>query len=323
MNTMKLALATATLVAAALTPVAEAADWPTKPVMIYVLYSDGGSIDAMARPIAAKLSQMWGQPVLVDNKPGANGILAIQTLMKAPADGHTLLYHITGVVQNPWLYKSARYDPNKDLAPLVQIGGQAMGLAVPAKSDFKTVDQLVAAGRATKDGQTFGSVGNGHTGHVWSELLAAENGFKATHVAYKGSGPLTIDLISGRLDWAFLSTAEAVVRASDQSVRILAVSGPERVKQLAGVPTLKEAGFKGFEMVGWHGIFAPAGTPAPVRKKIEDDLRKVLADPEIVKLADTQVITITGLGQDDFARVVRTDYERWGSLMRKFDIKND
>lgn len=297
--------------------------WPTKPVVIYVPYQAGGSIDTMARPIAAKLAQMWGQPVIVENRPGANGMLATQTLIRAPADGHTLLYHITGIVQNPILYKNARYDPTKDVTPIVQIGGQAMGLSVPVSSPYKTLGELIAAGKSGRGGQSYGSVGNGHTGHVWSALLASETGMNAVHVAYKGSGPMVMDLLASRLDWAFLSTADALTRSTDKAIRVLALSGPARAKQFPNVATLRELGYPGFEMVGWHGIFAPVGISASIAKKIEQDLQKVLADPELIKLADSQVIELTALGQEKFSEIVKSDYERWGALMRKFDIRND
>jgi len=326
MRTMGLALAMGCLGATAALPmrsIAAAPAWPAKPVHILTPYQAGGSADAMARPIAAKLSEMWGQPVIVENKPGANGILATQTMIKAPADGYTLLYHITGIIQNPLLYKTAGYDPLKDIAPVLQIGSQSMALSVPAKSPLANLDQLVAQGRGNPAGQSYGSVGNGHTGHIWSELLTSEHGIKGTHAAYKGSGPLVVDLIAGRLDWAFLSTAEAATRLQDKSLRVLALSGPHRVKQLPGVATLQELGYPGFEMVGWHGLFAPAGTPAATLRKIEDDVRKVLADPEVARVAETQFIEITGLGRADFTRVVQTDHDRWRTLIRKFDIKNE
>jgi tripartite-type tricarboxylate transporter receptor subunit TctC len=295
--------------------------FPSKPVTIVVPYQAGGSIDAIARPLAAKLQRTWGQPVIVDNRPGANGMLATQSVVKAPADGYTILYHITGIIQNPLLYKNVAYDPLKDVTPVLQIGGQAMGLAVPTKSPITSLDQLVADGKAKGErGHAYGSVGVGHTGHIWSEYLVGEKGFRAGHAAYKGTGPLVIDLVAGRLDWAFLSTAEAITRTGDNSVRVLAVTGTERVKQMPTVPTMREVGYPGFEMVGWHGLFVPASTPKPLVDKLEQDIRAALAEPDLQKVLDMQVIHATGLGSDSFGKVMREDSARWGTLIRRFNI---
>jgi tripartite-type tricarboxylate transporter receptor subunit TctC len=309
---------------ASMPAVAQGLVFPSKPVTLVVPYQAGGSIDTIARPLASKLQKMWGQPVVVENRPGANGMLATQSAIKSAPDGHTVLYHITGIIQNPLLYKNVAYDPFRDLTPLVQIGAQAMGLAVPSKSPIRSVDQLAADGKAKgANGHAYGSVGVGHTGHIWSELLASEKKFHVSHAPYKGSGPLVIDLTAERLDWAFLSSAEATIRASDNSLRILAVTGTERVRQLPAVPTMKELGYPGFEMVGWHGLFAPASTPKAVLTKLEADIRAALADPELQKVLDQQVIHVTSLGSDAFGKVMRDDSARWAAFIKRFNIQAD
>lgn len=303
---------------------ATAQAFPGRPVTIVVPYQAGGSLDAIARAVANKLTKTWGQPVVIENRPGANGMIATQSVIKAAPDGHTILYHITGIIQNPLLYKSVSYDPLVDIAPVIQIGGQAMGLAVPGKSPIGSLDQLVQDGKSKgAKGHTYGSVGVGHTGHIWSELLASEKKITAAHAAYKGTPALVIDLVSDRIDWAFLSSAEAVVRASDQSVKILAVTGTERVKQLPSVPTMRELGYPGFEMVGWHGLFVPVQTPKAVVSKIEADVRAALGDPELQKVLETQVIQGTGLGAEDFGKVMRNDQARWAALIKRFNIQAD
>jgi len=325
MKSLMTSLARCAALALAVAPLAAAAQsFPSKPVTIVVPYQAGGSIDAIARPLASKLQKIWGQPVIVENRAGANGMLATTSVVKSPADGHTILYHITGIIQNPLLYKNVSYDPMKDVAPVIQIGGQAMALAVPTKSPIKTVDELVADGRKKgATGHVFGSVGKGHTGHIWSELLVSRGQFQANHAPYKGTGPLVIDLVSERIDWAFLSTAESITRTQDGSVRLLAASGPQRVKQLPNVPTLGELGHPGFEMVGWHGLFVPAGTPKAVIAKIEADARTALADPEMVKALDMQAIAPTSYGADEFGKVMRDDQARWAALIKRFNIQND
>ncbi|WP_084360873.1 Bug family tripartite tricarboxylate transporter substrate binding protein [Hydrogenophaga palleronii] len=304
------------------TSLATAQAFPSKVVTLVVPYQAGGSLDVIARSIANKVSKTWGQPVVVENRPGANGMIATQSVIKAPADGHTILYHITGIIQNPLLYKSVSYEPLVDVAPVIQIGGQAMGLAVPGKGTITSLDQLVQDGKAkAAKGHTYGSVGVGHTGHIWSELLASEKKFQATHAAYKGTPALVIDVVADRIDWAFLSSAEAVVRVSDNSVKILAVTGTDRVKQLPGVPTMRELGYPGFEMVGWHGLFVPAATPKAVVLKIENDVRAALADSELQKVLETQVIQSTGIGAEEFSKVMRNDQARWAMLIERFNLQ--
>ena len=306
-----------------LAPAASSAQgFPSKPVTVVVPYQAGGSLDAIARALCNKLSKNWGQPVVIENRPGANGMIATQSVIKAQPDGHTILYHITGIIQNPLLYKNVSYNALTDVTPVIQIGGQAMGLAVPGKSTIGSVDQLVSDGKAkgTK-GHTFGSVGMGHTGHIWSELLVAEKGFQGAHVAYKGTPALVVDLVGDRIDWAFLSSAEAVVRASDNSVKVLAVTGESRIKQLPGVATMRELGYPGFEMVGWHGLFVPVQTPKALVSKIETDVRAALADPQVQKVLETQVIQSTGLGSEDFGKLMHRDQERWAELIKRFNIQ--
>lgn len=297
-------------------------DFPNKPVVLYSPYQAGGMVDVIARPLAAKLSKMWGQPVVVENRPGANGVIATQALMKATPDGYTLLYHLTGMVQNPLLNKNVTYDPIRDVQPVAQIGAQAMGLVVPVKSTVRSVSELVADGKKKSTaGHSYGTVGIGHTGHIWSELLTAEAGFQGTNIVYKGASPLLVDLMSDRMDWAFLASSDAVDRSQSGSVRVLAVTGAARMKQLPDTPTMGETGFKGFEMVGWHGVFAPARTPAAVVAKIERDVLAAMKDPEIVKVMENLVITPTGVGSSQFAQVIRQDQANWSELIKRFKIQ--
>lgn len=298
-----------------------AQSFPTKPVVIIAPCQAGGSVDAIARPLAAKLAKAWGQPVIVENRPGTNGLIATQAVIKAAPDGHALPYDLTGIIQNPLIYKNVAYEP-LSVVPVLQIGGQAKGLGVPGKSAIGSVDQLAADGKAKgAAGHADGSVGAGMTGHIWSELLASDRGFKASHAACKGVGLRDIDLVSDRLDWAFLSSAEATVRPSGRSVPVLAVTGPERVQQMSEVPTMRELGYPGFEMVGWHGRFAPPGTPSSTVLKFERDIRAAFADPDLPAVLDMQVIHKTSYGPDEFASVMRNDQARWASLIKRFNIQ--
>ncbi|MFS8977770.1 tripartite tricarboxylate transporter substrate binding protein [Cupriavidus necator] len=298
-----------------------ASSYPAKPVTIVVPYAAGGATDAMIRPIAEALSTQWKQPVIVDNRPGANGIIATQLVSKAAPDGYTLLLSLTGIVQNLSLYKKVPYDPFKDLQAITQLGTQPMGLAVAPASPYRDVGALIDAARATPGKFSYGSFGTGSTGHIYGELLRSTAKLEIPHVAYKGEAPMLPDLMAGRVQLGFVSASTAATRHRDKSLRILAVTGPRRIGTMADVPTLAELGYKGFEAVGWYGLFAPAGTPKPVAEKIVADTRAVLQSPAIVARLRDQAIEPTGTSSDDFTRLLRADYAKWDGLIKTFKIE--
>ena len=294
--------------------------YPIKPVTIVVAYPAGGGADTMIRPIAEALSTQWKQPVVVDNRPGANGIIATQLVSKAAPDGYTLLLNLTGIVQNLSLYKKVPYDPFKDLQAITQLGTQPMGLAVAPASPYRTVGALLDAARAAPGKFSYGSFGTGSTGHIYGELLRSTAKLEIPHVPYKGEASMLPDLIGGRIQLGFVSVSTAATHR-DKSLRILAVTGPRRIGTMADVPTLAELGYKGFEAVGWYGLFAPAGTPKPVVEKIAADTRAVLQSPAIVARLRDQAIDPTGTSPDDFTRLLRADYAKWDGLIKTFKIE--
>ena len=294
--------------------------YPIKPVTIVVAYPAGGGADTMIRPIAEALSTQWKQPVVVDNRPGANGIIATQLVSKAAPDGYTLLLNLTGIVQNLSLYKKVPYDPFKDLQAITQLGTQPMGLAVAPASPYRTVGALLDAARAAPGKFSYGSFGTGSTGHIYGELLRSTAKLEIPHVPYKGEASMLPDLIGGRIQLGFVSVSTAATHR-DKSLRILAVTGPRRIGTMADVPTLAELGYKGFEAVGWYGLFAPAGTPKPVVEKIAADTRAVLQSPVIVARLRDQAIEPTGTSPDDFTRLLRADYAKWDGLIKTFKIE--
>ena len=294
--------------------------YPIKPVTIVVAYPAGGGADSMIRPIAEALSTQWKQPVVVDNRPGANGIIATQLVSKAAPDGYTLLLNLTGIVQNLSLYKKVPYDPFKDLQAITQLGTQPMGLAVAPASPYRTVGALLDAARAAPGKFSYGSFGTGSTGHIYGELLRSTAKLEIPHVPYKGEASMLPDLIGGRIQLGFVSVSTAATHR-DKSLRILAVTGPRRIGTMADVPTLAELGYKGFEAVGWYGLFAPAGTPKPVVEKIAADTRAVLQSPVIVARLRDQAIEPTGTSPDDFTRLLRADYAKWDGLIKTFKIE--
>lgn len=303
---------------------AEPAAFPRKPVTIVVPYPAGGASDALIRPMAEKLSRMWGQPVIVDNRTGANGIIATQAVMRAEPDGHTILLHLTGFIQNASLYRKLPYDPFKDLAPVTQLGTQPMGLAVGPASAYTSVAALSGGLKGKAAGTSdfsYGSFGIGSTGHIFGELLKQNIGVDMPHVAYRGEGPMLIDLMSGRVTVGFVSSATAATRQKDKSLHILAVTGPHRLASMPQVPTLSESGMKGYDLVGWYGFFLPKNTPAAVVERIAADTRTVLAQPDIVARMRELEIEPTGTSPADFAKLLRSDYAKWDGLIKQFKIE--
>ncbi len=297
--------------------------YPAKPVTIVVPYGAGGAADALMRPIAERLGAMWKQPVVIDNRAGANGIIATQLVTRAAPDGYTLLLCLTGIVQNQSLYKKLPYDPFKDLLAITQVGTQPMGLAVTPGSPYRTMPALLDAARAAPAKFSYGSFGTGSTGHIYGELLRSSARLQIPHVPYKGEGPMLPDLISDRIQLGFVSASTAATRSQDKSLRILAVTGPHRLGVLPDVPTFAELGYKGFEPVGWYGLLAPAGTPRQIIDKVSADVRTVLAQPAIVARMRDLAIEPTGTTPEAFAKLMRSDYAKWDSLIKSFKIELD
>ncbi len=314
--------ALASLALAASAALAQAA-FPSKAVTLVVPYGAGGSADVMARALADKLSKAWNVPVLVDNRTGANGIVATQFVMRAPADGHTVLMHLTGMIQNASLYKKLPYDPFTDLVPVTQIGTQAMGLAVGPDSPHKDVGSLVKALSSEPGKGSYGSFGAGSTGHIFGELLRSTVGSTMPHVAYRGEAPMIPEIMAGRVELGFVSAATASERGTDGSLRILAVTGTRRLPALPGVPTMAEAGLKGFDLVGWYGLFVPKGTPAATVQRIAADAKAALSRPEMVYRFQQLAIDPRGSTPREFEGILREDFQRWDSLIRRFHIALD
>lgn len=240
--------------------------------------------------------------------------------MRAAPDGHTILMHLTGYIQNVSLYRKVPYDPFKDLSPVTQLGTQAMGLAVSQSSRFTSFSALADAMKMTPSEFSYGSFGVGSTGHIFGELLKSNLEVSIPHIPYRGESLMLPDLLAGRVSLGFVSAAAAVNRQRDGTLRILAISGPKRHPQLPQVPTLDEVGMKGFNVVGWYGLFVPKDTAAHTVAKIAEDTRKALSTPDIADRMKDLSIEPTGTSPAEFAKLLRTDYSRWDDLIKKFQI---
>jgi len=298
--------------------------WPTHAVRIVVPAPAGSSLDIVARLLADKLKDRWGQPVLVDNKPGAGGMLGVDVAAKAPPDGHTLALGFNGPIAfAPFLYKKMPYDPAKDLAPVVMTTSQPNVLAVNANLPIKTVRDFVEWAKA-RDGKTnYASLGQGSSAHLTMALMMSEAGFAATHVPFNGSPPAAFAVAQGEADATFMTAPALLPHVKSGKVRLIATSAAQRPDSLKDLPTLAEAGYPQIESMAWNGLFTAAGTPTAVINKINADVNTALRDPAVVALLDSQGLTAVGGSADEFKRLLDVDAKRWGVIIQKAGIKLD
>jgi tripartite-type tricarboxylate transporter receptor subunit TctC len=300
---------------------ASADTYPDKPITIIVPFAAGGAGDQLARSLGNQLTASWRQAVVIDNKPGANGTLATQAAIRAKPDGYTLLLHNTTLIQSPSLMSNVGYDPFKQLESVAHIGTQPIAIAVSAKSPIKSIDQLSRAIRQG-DVKSYGSFGSGSTGHIYGELFRSIHESDIVHVPYKGESPMLPDLMSDRVPFGWISGATAHTTQKDNTLRILAITGPVRLEGLKDTPTLSEVGIKGFEVVGWWGLFAPAGTPQDVLKKISAQVQLTLKKEDFIATLNQQAIAPSRMEPGSFATSMKRDSQWWSSVITKYDIKS-
>lgn len=314
------------LVAAALAAAlpAWAQTWPTKPVKLVVPTGPGSSLDLIARAMGDKLPARWGQPVLIENKPGAGGMLGLDVAAKA-TDGHTFAIGFNGPVAfAPFLYRKMPYDPAKDLVPVVMTTSQANVLAVNAdKVPAKTVAEFVAWAKAQGGKVNYSSLGNGSSAHLTMELLMAEAGFAATHIPFNGSPPAAMAVAQGEADATFMVAPALLPHVRNNKVRLLATSAAQRPDNLKDLPTVAESGYRAVESLAWNGFFGPAGTPEAVVQKFNADANAVLQDPAVRQALDAQGLTVVGGSAADFRRAIDADVKRWGPVITKIGVKLD
>ncbi len=298
--------------------------WPTHAVRIVVPAPAGSSLDIVARLLADKLKDRWGQPVLVDNRPGAGGMLGVDVAAKAPPDGHTLALGFNGPIAfAPFLYKKMPYDPAKDLAPVIMTTSQPNVLAVNANLPIKTVKDFVEWAKARDGKANYSSLGQGSSAHLTMALMMSEAGFAATHVPFNGSPPAAFAVAQGEADATFMTAPALLPHVKSGKVRLIATSAARRPDSLKDLPTLAEAGYPQIESMAWNGLFTAAGTPTAVIAKINADVNTALRDPAVVALLDSQGLTAVGGSTEDFKRLLDADAKRWGLIIQKAGIKLD
>jgi tripartite-type tricarboxylate transporter receptor subunit TctC len=296
--------------------------WPSRPVHIVVPAPPGSSLDVIARLLADKLKDRWGQPVVVDNKAGAGGMLGVDVAAKAPPDGHTIAVGFNGPIAfAPFMYRKMPYDPAKDLLPVVMTTLQANVLAVHAALPVKTPQEFVAFAKRKPGGLNFASVGQGSSSHLTMELLLAEAGAQGTHVPFAGSPPAGMSVASGETDAVVAAAPALLPLAKSGKLRLIATTGKQRMESLKELPTLAESGLPNVESLIWNGLFVAAGTPDAVVQKINADVNAVLHDPAVKASFEAQGLAAGGGSVADFRSVVANDTKRWGAVIQKIGLK--
>lgn len=299
----------------------EAANYPDRPIRIVVPYAPGGASDVLTRKIADQLSPRLKQTVIVENKAGGNTIIASEYVARAPKDGYTIYSTNTSLVQIPMLYSTARYDEEKDFTPLAQCCGAPLALVVRADSPVKTVKDFIEDIKSRPGKTSYGTAGAGGTQHLLSETLKRSTGLDSVHVPYKGESPLMSDFLGGRIDWYIATPITVSPHVKSGKVRVLAVTGGDRVSLFPDVPTFKELGYPKLDVVGWYGLFAPAQTPKPIIDKLSRELVAILKQPEITAYVSENGLVPTALNSDEFARRLPAFREIFRAMIKENNIK--
>jgi tripartite-type tricarboxylate transporter receptor subunit TctC len=293
--------------------------WPAKPVRIIVAFAPGGSLDFVTRTVSDRLSQELGQPVIVENRAGANGNVGADYVAKQPPDGYVVLSSADALPASAHLYKLP-YDPMKDLVPVIQFTRQPLVLAVHPSLGVSSVAELIALAKA-KPGMGYATSGSGSGQHMVGEWFAKLAGIQLTHVPYKGGGQAITDLVGGQVQIGSLGSTPVMPHYKAGKLKIIAQTTATRVSSLPEVPTYQEAGLKGLVLDQWLGLLVPAGTPAEVVRRLNAATDKVLAQPAVRERFAPQALEVVGGSTEQFARVYREDYEKYGRLVKELNIK--
>ena len=311
----------ATALLLAVCTAAHAQTYPSKPVRILVGFAPGGGTDIVSRVIAQRLSEVWGQPVLVENRAGATGAIAADLVAKAPADGYTLIMgHANSHAIGPHLNKLP-YDPLKDFAPISYVGYVPNVLAVHPSIPAKNVKELVALLKASPDKYNYASSGNGSSQHLAGELFQLLTGVKIVHVPYKGSGDGIKDLLTGVVAMNFDTMPPVMEHIKGTRLKGLAISTSRRLPQLPDVPTFDEEGIKNFEVLNWYGVMGPGTMPRELIGKLNTDINRVMREPEIKARLEQVGTQLRETTPEEFAAFMRTELAKYGKLIQDANIK--
>ncbi len=297
------------------------AEYPDKPIKIVVGFAAGGGSDILTRTIAPALAQALGQPVIVDNLPGAGGNRAMLEVARAKPDGYTLLMGTPGLATNSSLYANLGFDPAKDFAPVALVASVQNVLLLRPSLSVQKVSELIELARQSPGKLNYASPGSGTSLHLAGELFNESAGIKTVHVPYKGGGQALSDLMSGQVDFMFNVLPSALPQIKAGTVRAIAVTGSQRSDALPDIPTMIESGVAGYTAVTWNGILAPAGTPPEIIEKLNKAIRQVLTNPEMIqRYASIGTTVLTG-SPEDFAKLIRDETVKWRRTIQASGLK--
>ena len=304
--------------------VAQAQSWPSKPVRLIVPFPPGGGNDVIARAVAQKLGDRLGQPVVVENRAGANGIVGLQAMMQAAPDGHTIAVGAAGpLAVNPSLYDKLPYDPVKDFAPITNLVNFPLLLVTHPSVAAKTTRELVALAKAQPGKLHYSSPGSGNSGHLAGELFNTMAGVKTVHVPYKGQGPALTDLIAGQVQMLYSSIPSVLPHVRQGQLNAIAVGSAKRIPSLPDIPTIAESGVPGYEAYSWVGMVAPAATPRAVVVRLNREIVEILKEKDVAEKLNGQGALPVGDTPEQFASYIKAEIDKWGAVVRSSNIKVD
>jgi tripartite-type tricarboxylate transporter receptor subunit TctC len=298
--------------------------YPSKSIRLVSPFAPGGGTDITARALAPKLSIGLGQQVIVDNRGGAGGMVGVDIAAKSPPDGYTIVIGTIGnIAVNPSLYAKMPYDPQKDLAPIGQVANALNVLVVHPSLPAKTVKEFIAVAKQHPNELNFGSSGPGATDHLAGEVFNRMAGVKMVHIPYKGGAPAMLDLVAGQVQLVFSTMSTAIGSIQGNRIRAIAMTGNQRYERMPSLPTISEAGLKGFEVNNWYGFFAPAGTPREVITRLHAETAKALAMPDVkTRLLDAGIIA-TSSTPEQFTAYIQSETSKWAKVVKDANIKAD
>jgi tripartite-type tricarboxylate transporter receptor subunit TctC len=302
---------------AAFAAAAAAQDYPTKPIRIVVGFPPGGVVDIAARQLAPKMSETLGQPIIIDNRAGAGGSIATESVARSAPDGYTAMMVFDTHAVNPYVYKNLRFDTFKDFAPVSLVANIPLVIAATPAFPPNTIAELVAAAKAKPGAVSYGTVGAGSSGHLAAEQFELLAGIDLLHVPFKGGGPAVTALLGEQVQLLVFAAGAGVPHLRSGKMKGLAVTGKQRSPALPNIPTMTEAGYPQLDSGAWMGLVVPAGTPDAVIAKLHAATVKAIKDPDVAaKLAD-QAVELVGSRPDEFGVFIRAQYEKWGKLIRE------
>ena len=310
--------------ACALAPAAlNAQNYPTKPVRLVVGFTPGGGVDINARLLAPELTKIYGQQFIVDNRPGAGTNIANELVAKSPPDGYTLLVNTAAIAINMTLYRKVNFDAIKDFAPISVFSQSPNILTVHPSLPVKNVKDLIALAKKKPGAMNYSSAGSGTTQHLTAELFKLRTGTNIVHIPYKGSAPSLTALLSGEVELTFANIPAISSHVKSKRLRALANAGTKRAEQMPDVPTLKESGINGVEVVVWYGVLAPAATPREIVNSLAGSISKITKSPDMRRLLRDQGAEPVGNSPDEFSRLLREEVARWAEVVKVSGAKAD